>query len=521
MIKKPDYVANYDKPVNTEIKHINGHWYLYERKNIYDPKIHRSRKKSGDIIGKLTEDGLVLSKARVKKENVMPAMPNDVVEVGAVNYFYQHTKEMRNRLMKYFPDIWESIYAIVLIRAIYDCRFRRLQLHYEDSILSYLYPSLSFSAPNITSLLSSLGRQREVIRNYMMEMVGENERFIVFDGHRLISSSKTMDNAELGYDSKMRYKEQINLIYMFSMGVNTGYPAYYKQFPGSTVDVKAFANILKESGSYGKDCTVIADKGFASDEDFDLLEDSELYYIIPLKRGNRFVKGRIPPSPTDFEHAFNYHGRGIHCTSFHEDGFNIHLFLDTELFAEEVADATRRMERKNSVIELKKEKELVRRKNGKGKMTDEQLRQLVPMTINDIYENKQEMGTITIKTNRTDLNSVQVYNIYKQRQAVEQFFKTYGDTMEYEASYMRNNYSEEAWLFLNHLSSTICINAIENIASIEESKNISYKDLTQSLVKIKAGRIDESWLVNPVKKSVRRICGKMNIDIDDLSSLDL
>ncbi len=141
-------------------------------------------------------------------------------------------------------------------------------------------------------------------------------------------------------------------------------------------------------------------------------------------------------------------------------------------------------------MELKKEREIARRNKGKGRLTDEELESLEPITIQEAYADKEEMGTITLKTNRTDLNAFQVYSIYKQRQAIEQFFKTYGDTMSYEASYMRNNYTEEAWLFLNHLSTIIGVNAIEEIASIGESKNISYKDLAQTLIKIKAGKMD-------------------------------
>ena len=131
------------------------------------------------------------------------------------------------------------------------------------------------------------------------------------------------------------------------------------------------------------------------------------------------------------------------------------------------------------------------------------------------------MGTITLKTNRTDLNAFQIYSIYKQRQAIEQFFKTYGDTMSYEASYMRNNYTEEAWLFLNHLSSIIGINTIEEIATIGESKNISYKDLTQTLVKIKAGKMDGKWVVYPVKRSVQKLCEKIQFNPKELKELGL
>ena len=143
--------------------HINGADEAAHRKN-------QSRKKSGKILGSITEQGLVPSRAR--RECVNPVL-NDVVEVGAVNYIYQRTEWMRSRLQKYFPDLWEHIYAASVIRAIYDCRFRRLQPHYEDSILSYLYPGLSFMPNAVTEFLNTLGRMRGAIRSYMQEMVAE------------------------------------------------------------------------------------------------------------------------------------------------------------------------------------------------------------------------------------------------------------------------------------------------------------------------------------------------------------
>ncbi|MCA7113257.1 transposase, partial [Staphylococcus aureus] len=82
-------------------------------------------------------------------------------------------------------------------------------------------------------------------------------------------------------------KPQINLLYMFTLGGDIGYPVYYKQYLGSTLDVSAFSDMLKESTVYADNCTVIADKGFASDDDFSLLEECGLNYVIPLKRGNR------------------------------------------------------------------------------------------------------------------------------------------------------------------------------------------------------------------------------------------
>lgn len=517
-MEKPDYVVNFIRPANTEIKFIRGHWYLYERSSVYDPQLGRSRKKSGKILGSITEHGLVPSRAR--RECVNPVF-NDVVEVGAVNYIYPRTVWMRSRLRKYFPDLWEYIYVAAVVRAVYDCRFRRLQLHYEDSILSYLYPGLSFMPNAVTEFLNTLGRKRGAIRSYMQEMVAEHERFLLFDGHRLLSASHTVDNAECGYDSKMRYKPQINLLYMFTLSGTIGYPVYYKQYLGSTLDVTAFSDLIRESAAYAGNCTIIADKGFASDDDFSLLEESGLNYVIPLKRGNRFVEGHVPASPFGYEEAFSFNGRGIHSLTIPGEGSNIHLYLDTDLLSQEIADNTKRTEKKNSSMEVKRGRELKRRSNAKGRLTDEELKKLEPITIKEAYEGKEEMGTITLKTNRTDLNAFQIYSIYKQRQAIEQFFKTYGDTMSYEASYMRNNYTEEAWLFLNHLSTIIGINMIEEIASIGESKNISYKDLIQTLVKVKAGKMDGKWVVYPIKKSVQKLCEKIQFNPNELTELGL
>lgn len=77
MVEKPDYVKSFVRSPNTEIKYIRGRWYLYERSNVYDPQIGQSRKKSGKILGSITEQELIPSRAR--RECVNPAL-NDVVE---------------------------------------------------------------------------------------------------------------------------------------------------------------------------------------------------------------------------------------------------------------------------------------------------------------------------------------------------------------------------------------------------------------------------------------------------------
>lgn len=87
--------------------------------------------------------------------------------------------------------------------------------------------------------------------------------------------------------------------------------------------------------------------------------------------------------------------------------------------------------------------------------------------------------------------------------------------MKIEASYMRGRDEEEAWLFFNHLSSVFAIDSLEEIARIEESKNISFNDLTQTLNNVTAVKIDNQWKVAPIKRAVEKLCKKMDLNLTD------
>jgi hypothetical protein len=518
--ERPEYVLNYKKPKNTEIKYISGNWYLYERKTKYNPETKKSTKVSGKMIGKITKDGFVAKKV---KASVFKEM--EVKEYGASYYFISKSRSILDRLKDCFPYYGEQLYVIAILRILYGKAFKRIDLNYESSYISNVFPNLSLSSSTITSLLKDVGRDRGGIKKFMNSYARDKDRFILFDGHRIISSSKNLDMAEVGYDSKSRYSPQVNLIYMFSLDANGSYPEYYKQYIGSVPDVSVFEDIIKETNIKDKDATIIADKGFGSNYNFDLIEDSGMNYIIPLRRGNLETKGKIPASIAEYRDAFIYHNRNIHCLTIKGNDYNIHLYLDGSLHNAELKDVIRRTEKKNNSIEIKRERELKRREQdklykgeildkrlkAKSRLSDEELSALVPLDISEIIRDKVSTGTITIKTNRKELNAKQVYVIYKQRQAIEQFFKTYDNTLGYDSSYMRNDYSLEAWLFINHLCMMMSMDAIEEISNINEANNISLADLITTLRKIKATKIEDKWYLSKFTRHVTILCEKLDI----------
>ena len=522
MADKPEWVASFDRPKGTEIKHIRGNWYLYERSWRYDPKIKRSRKVSGRCLGKITPDGLVPSVSRAERaERARAAEVSDVVEVGASTLAWSLTADMRERLARLLPERWRAVYALAVVRAVREPALRRSAAHLEDSALYEALGRPSLSPASISALLRGLGRDRATVCDYMRESLSEDSRLLLFDGHRILSASRGSDLAELGYDSKMRFRPQLNLVYAFSVGEGGGEPAYYKRYSGGTTDVTAFADLLAEAGAWGADCLAVGDKGFASEDDFALLSDLGIPYVVPLKRGNRFVAGKVPAGPAGWDDAFTYNGRAVMCLTLPQEGFDVHLFLDTELFHHEMSDATARLEGANDRRAARAESERMRRSRGSGRLTDEQLAELEPVSVAEALGDRSEMGTVTIRTDRRDLSARAVYEVYKQRQAVEQFFKTYGDTLEMDATWMRSDEATEGLLFLNHLSATIATRVLEAIAAAGHSRDVSYKDCVQTLRKVRACRMsDGTWVVVPVQKRTAALCRKLGINPSDLSLLN-
>ena len=522
MTEKPEWVENFDRPKGTEIKHIRGNWYLYERSWRYDPKTKRSRKVSGRYLGKITPDGLVPGASREERAAKANAPEvADVVEVGASTLAWSLTADMRERLERRFPARWREAYALAVVRAIREPALRRSASHLEDSALLEALGRPSLTPAGISSLLRGLGRARAEVCAYMREDLAADGRFLLFDGHRVLSASRGSDLAELGYDSKMRFRPQLNLIYAFSVGEEGAAPAYYKRYSGGTTDVGAFADLLAESGMRASGCLAVADKGFASEEDFATLSDMGLSYVVPLKRGNRFSKGRIPEGPAGWDDAFTYNGRAVMCMTLpQEQGFNVHVFLDTELYHHEMSDACARAEGENDRRAARRAAEERRRPRGSGRLTDDELAALAPVDVAAALGDRSEMGTVTIRTDRTDLSARAVYEVYKQRQAVEQFFKTYGDTLELDATWMRSDEATEGLLFLNHLSATIATSILESIAAAGHSRDVSYKDCVQTLRKVRACRMaDGRWRAVPTQRKVGALCRKLGIDPADLSLL--
>lgn len=521
MSERPEYVKNFVKPPKTEIKEVSGYWYLYSYTVVYDETKKKKVKKSGDSLGAITPEGLVPSK---KYTPVVHHELDATAELGATYYFYSISQKIKENLKKFFPDMWEKIYTTAILRLVYGGTFKRLKMHYENSIISTIYPNVVYNSGINASFLRDLGKKRDKIVEYMTNDFNEYENFLIIDGHRILSASKTLEHAEKGYDSKKRFMPQINLMYIFSESDETGAPIFYKKYTGSTPDVKAFKDLLievKNSVKF-KDFTVVGDKGIPSEEGFEILDELCIKYVMPLRRGNKYVKDMQPLTLDKYDATFSYHSRPIHCKEIYScENYKVFLYYDTKLFSEEDQDIVLRMEKENKTIEERKKFEERLREKGKGRLSDDEYNSLKPKSSEDLYGNKKEIGTITLKTNRIELSGEEVYCYQKKRQNIEEFFKEFDDTFECDATYARNKNTLEAILFLDHICACIGIIVLENIHISGQSKKISFKDLRHALIKIHINRFGDMYSVDPIKNEVAKICKAINFDPSDLKPLGL
>ena len=88
----PSWVQCHKKQ-GTEIKFINGHYYLYGVKSVYNKELKRVQKVSLGILGKITEkDGFIPSKSKKLAEQSVDVL--DEKQVFSVLYEITCTSEI-------------------------------------------------------------------------------------------------------------------------------------------------------------------------------------------------------------------------------------------------------------------------------------------------------------------------------------------------------------------------------------------------------------------------------------------
>lgn len=479
----PEWALEHKKP-GTELRKINGRYYLYEVSSKWDSDKKRAKKVTGKLLGKITEEkGFVESDKNKLRRTFKPttSLSLPIKEYGASWFVCESFQDDIELLKKTFPDIWEEVVSLSFIRLMYNTPIKNTQFRFDASYLSQIFPEISLGEKRVSALYRKIGSERESVVAYMKNFINDQDH-IMFDGTNLVSHSQKIEAAKIGYNSKQDYDPQLNILFLFSSELKS--PVFYRLLPGNIRDVKAFKLTIQEAGI--SKAVVIADKGFYSKDNIETLENLDLKFVIPLRRNNPAIDYspmKIPDN-SEFDGYFEYQKRFVWHRKQTIDGMDIYLFYDPYLRQKEENDYLTR-------IGTHPEK----------------------YSLNGFREKSEGFGTLSFISNIKDQTSEQVYKIYKTRNEIETMIDAMKNVLEMDHSYMQNEIALQGWMFIGFLALRWYYRIYMMLKENKKTKNIAPKDLLMHLAEIKKIKMDGMWVTSEITTRTQKLMEKLMIHI--------
>ena len=477
----PLWALKYKKS-GTELRHINGKYYLYEYKTVYDKLKKGPRKISGSILGSISQkEGFVPSAKRALKTTLSQGTYEGIQckEFGVSSLiesvFTLYSKALENA----FGEEWKDIVAIAYCRFVYRCPLKSIPFRLASSFLPELLALSPFNEKRASGILNRIGGQADKRSQYMKSFIHSDD-YILMDATNVLSQSEQIPLAKKGYSQPLNFDMQFNLMYVYS--ASSKMPVYYKLLPGNIREVKAFKNTLLEAGLHK--AVIIADKGFYSKANIILLQQEKLQFILPLRRDNALIGYSAIHTNTfkEGDNFFQYAKRPVWFKKYEiQEQLILHLFLDEQLRVKEETDY---------LVRIKTHPE--------------------NHSITDYHKRKDRFGTIALLTNLKD-NEENVYLTYKSRMAIEIMFDGMKNILDADHTYMQNEQTLQGWMFVNHLTLQWYQHLYIALKEKELLKQISVNDYIQLLTDVKKIKINGNWHLNEFTHHTQKLIDKLKI----------
>jgi transposase len=479
----PQWALKHKKP-GTELRLINGRYYLYEYKTVYDALKKKPKKVSGKLLGSINETrGFVLSPARLAAESMAAHTVASVwvKEYGVAQLVFTRFADYSKRLEKYFGEMWKEVIAIAYCRMIYKCPLKSIPFRLDSSYLPELLGIHRFNEKTASAVLNKTGSMHEAMHSYMKSFIEKGD-YILMDATHVLSQSAQMAIARRGYNAQLNFEQQFNLLYVYSATQHM--PVFYRLLPGNVREVKAFKNTLLQAGL--KKAIIVADKGFYSEANRDLLLQEKLDFILPLKRDNTLIDYHALSDNTFKTDAvyFEHEKRAVWYRTYTHKKLFLHLYLDEALRLKEEADYLSRIKTHPEDYSIEK-----------------------------YHQHRNHFGTIALLTNLANSSAQDVYETYKSRMYIETMFDGMKNVLDADHTYMQNQQTLEGWMFINH----ICLQWYQYLFIELKTKNllkkISVNDYIQLLTDVKKVKINHAWHLNEYTASTKKLMQAAGINI--------
>ena len=370
------------------------------------------------------------------------------------------------------------IYVIALLRAAYhDIRNRDIQLSYETSFVSEMYPKVALSENTLSAFLEMVGMEYSKISTFMRNRIEKfGGRTLVVDGMLKDCNSDTDIFSEFSRKGSKKGCKDLTLMYAYDP--KSKEPVAVKPYPGNMLDLTSIEDFITEfrveSG------LLVMDKGFYGPDSIKKIKGIEgLGYLIALKQSSKTI--------TDNE-------MDKEITSI------LNEYKDAQILwkKKKINDDKYLYAFRNPKDAYDQEIGYLARNRKKGTYSEEK------------YLDKQsEFGLIVFESNK-DLDPIDVYEAYSKRWEIEIMFNLYKNIIELNTTRVHGDYRLYATEFINFISVLISSKVKCLLSDTGISAKYSYKQVFHYLAKAKKVRCgsERTWTSS---KTVKYIADLMKL----------
>lgn len=462
----PNWVLK-QKKKGIAIEKRGKNYYASRVTSVWDSEKKRAQKKTLEYLGKVTPQGII-----PPKEKRIPRL-GGVLDAGNFSYLNHFTDHIATSLQDCFPSDWESILAAAAIRLCYHEPFGRMRIRYETSFAKRLWPDAALSKNSLTGLLSRLGNQWSMQRDFFQQ-IARDEKHMAIDLSHIFSDSENIPWIEFGHNGDDVWRPQVGMLLMW--GTTSHRPGFLKLLPGATHSAQTVVNAIWESGL--QDCIAVMDKGFWSPDNMNALEEASIHYAMALRRDLSLVKHAAQSKYKDY---FRYRKRIQWYRSTEWDGRVIYHFLDKSIADQEESTYLERVEQKRSIMTDYK-----RLKNG--------------------------FGTLSILTD-TGLSAEETYKLYKERREVEYAFDALQNILGAEVTWMRSRERLQGFLFIMFIALHLYSQVLDHLKRKDLLKRYSVSDVLTYLSKVCVVEMDGMDRLAEITRQTKKVIELLEMPI--------
>jgi hypothetical protein len=386
-----------------EIKRIGSAHYVYRSTTVWD-KVEKKRKKRSKYLGRLDEkNGL-----KEKESMLVPASERVVKQYGNAVLLNRSMADASDLLRTSFPDDWQELYALSMLRVTGDVPLRRAQSSWDKLYnITGLRPDLS---PNrLVEMLRRVGADKKAQAKVFNGMCVAGDEVVYGMSAYFTRSGQTDLVGRSPEESSLL--QRINLAMIFSK--ETGAPTMVRTLSNPVGELGPMRKLIDEIG--GEGITLVLERDSFSEEAVSLLLQRKVSFVLPVNRDSDLYDMEIT-----LAHHFFHDKHLIKCGKRRHKSMWLYLYQDAQLKMEEELTLYRMLD-----------------ENRLGEK--------------NVMDRSHVAGCIMLASDK-DLGEEEVYRQYRRRDAVDQLFADYRKTMGQDREFLVDRETMDGHMFVAFLS---------------------------------------------------------------------